>query len=74
MSSSNPVKVIKRGARAQPAQAVAVVAATESPARVMAAAVKEWISECRQARLARYQEMEQRFGLRHDRGDDKDIE
>jgi len=78
MSSSNSIKVIKRGARARPAQAVAGGAAPETPARVdthgMAVAVKEWISECRQARRARYQEMEQRFGLLHERGNDQDIE
>jgi len=79
MSSSNPIKLIKRGAREQSAQAVGGGAATESSARVnargMAEVVNGWISECRHARLARYQEMEQRFGLlRQSRSNDHDIE
>ena len=79
MSSSNPIKLIKRRARApQLAQAVAGCVPPQSSAREkargMAATVKEWISECRQARLARYQELEQRFGLRHDLSHDQEIE
>ena len=78
MRNNNPIKVVKRVEREQYAQVAGGGACPElsarEKARELAATVNEWISECRQTRLTRHQEMEQRFGLRHDRSQARDIE
>lgn len=64
MGAHNLIKVVKRSERDRPEQSAAEPA--ESPARGSAsgaaAVVREWISECRQGRVARHQEAMQLLG------------
>ena len=67
------IKVIKRDERERLEQQAAGSTHSESPAREkargLAATVKEWISESRQNRLARYQESKQQLGWSENEGD-----
>ncbi len=71
MSRYHLIKVIKRIAREQSEQEAEVPHAELSAhekAREQAATVKNWISEFRQTRQTRFQEVTQQFGWLQDRG------